>query len=199
MWKKRVADALTVTRSVLAVCLVWLGFSQGAAGFPLAVIVLLAAWMTDVLDGPLARRSGMKAQTWVGAHDIFVDTAMGVATLIYLQRSGFVDGRVAIAYLLIWAVVFWRLKRLPKAFGALFQGPVYLWFIWISLQQAPKVGLLLVLYGVVYIAFTWKQLVHRLIPEFFHGLHGGLTTHSGTEQMDAGANHADPEAGECSD
>jgi cardiolipin synthase (CMP-forming) len=197
VWKKQVADGLTVTRCVLALCLVWLGFSQGADGFPLAVMVLLAAWITDVLDGPLARRSGTKTQTWVGAHDIFVDTAMGVATLVYLQRAGFVDGRVAIAYLLTWGIVFWRLRRLPKAFGALFQGPIYLWFIWTSLQQAPEVGVLLVLYGVVYIVSTWKQLVHRLVPEFFHGLHDGLTTPSGTEQMDDGTDHSDAGAAEC--
>ena len=107
------------------------------------------------------------------------------------------DGRVAIAYLLIWGIVFWRLRRLPKAFGALFQGPIYLWFIWVSLQQVPKAGLLLVLYGVVYIVSMWKQLVHRLVPEFFHGLYEGLSTPSHKEQMDAGGDPSEVGAEEC--
>ena len=197
MWKKRAADGLSLTRFFLALSLVWLGFSQGAAGLSLAVAVLLAAWITDVLDGPLARSSGVKTQTWIGSHDLHIDVAMSTAALIYLNRAGFVDGRVAIAYLLIWGIVFWRLRRLPKAFGALFQGPIYLWLIWISLQQAPEVGLLLVLYGVVYIACTWKQLVHRLVPEFFHGLQDGLTRPPRTEQRDVCADGSDVGAAEC--
>ena len=174
MWKKHLADGLTVTRFLLALSLIWLTFSRGAAGFPLAVVLLLIAWITDVLDGPLARSSGVKDQTWIGAHDLHVDMAMGTATLIYLQGSGFVDGRVAIVYLLVWAIIFWRLGSLPKPFGALFQGPVYAWFTRTALQEAPDVGLWLVLYVVVYIGFTWKRFAHTLLPEFFQGIREGL-------------------------
>ena len=175
MWKKQVADGLSVTRCFLAVILVWFGFSQGAAGLPLAVAVLLTAWITDVLDGPLARSSGVKTQTWIGAHDIYIDVAMGMAALTYLQRAGFVDGRLAVTYLLIWTIIFWRLKNLLKPFGALFQAPIYGWFVWTSLQQAPEAGLFLVLYGIVYIVFAWNHLMRRGIPEFIQGLRDGLT------------------------
>jgi cardiolipin synthase len=175
MWKKRVADGLSLTRFFLALSLVWLGFSQGAAGLSLAVAVLLAAWITDVLDGPLARSSGVKTQTWIGSHDLHIDVAMSTAALIYLNRAGFVDGRVVAAYLFVWAIIFWRLSNLPKSFGALFQAPIYAWFIWTSLQQAPEAGRWLVLYVVVYVASGWKLLIHRLIPEFFRGVQEGLT------------------------
>ena len=183
MWKKHLADGLTVTRFLLALSLIWLTFSQGAAGFPLAVALLLAAWVTDVLDGPLARSSAVKDQTWIGAHDLHVDMVVGTATLIYLQGAGFVDGRVAVAYLLIWAIIFWRLGSLPKPFGALFQGPVYAWFTWTALREAPDVGLWLVLYVVVTVGPTWKRFVHKLLPEFFFGIREGLHTRSRTEHQ----------------
>jgi len=175
MWKKRVADGLSVARCFLALGLVWLGFSQGAAGLPVAVAVLLAAWITDVLDGPLARSSGVKTQTWIGAHDLYIDVATGTAALIYLYGAGFANGRVVAVYLLIWAVIFWRLSSLPKPFGALFQAPIYGGFIWTALQQAPKAGVWLVLYVVVYVGFAWAYLVHSGLPEFLQGLREGLT------------------------
>jgi cardiolipin synthase (CMP-forming) len=175
MWKKQVADALTVTRSLLAVGLVWLGFAQGAAGLTLAVALLLAAWITDVLDGPLARSSGVKTQTWVGAHDIVSDVLIGTAALLYLERAGFVDGRVAAAYLLTWAIVFWRLTRVPKPFGALFQAPIYAWFIWISLQQVPQAGVFLVVYPALYLVLAWRYVMRQGLPELLHGLQEGAT------------------------
>jgi cardiolipin synthase (CMP-forming) len=175
MWKKRLADGLSMTRFLLALCLVWLGFSQGAAGLNLAVTVLLAAWLTDVVDGPLARSSGVKTQTWIGAHDIYIDVAMGTAATIYLQRAGFLDGRIAVAYLLIWAIIFWRLSSLLKTFGAIFQAPVYGWFIWTAMRHVPKVGLWLLLYVAVYVILAWNHLMRRGLPEFLQGLRDGLT------------------------
>ena len=178
MWRKHLADALSAARCALSLGLVWLGFSRGAAGFPLAVAMLLMAWITDSLDGPLARSSGVDSQTWIGAHDLQFDVAMGTAALIYLQGAGFVDGRFVVAYLLVWAIVFWRLKSLPKSFGALFQAPIYVWFVWTSLHQVPQAGLWFVLYVVAYIVFTWKDFVHTRLPEFFRGLQQGPNTQS---------------------
>jgi phosphatidylglycerophosphate synthase len=174
MWRKKLADGLTATRFFLALILVWLGFSQGAAGLPLAVAVLLVAWIIDGVDGSLARSSGAKAQTWVGAHDLAIDAAMGTAALVYLERAGFVDGRVAIAYLVTWAIIFWRLRGLLKSFAALFQAPIYAWFLWTSLQQAPEAGLWLVLYVVVYVGLAWRHLLHTGLPELLRGLQKGL-------------------------
>ena len=182
MWKKRLADGLTVTRLLLALGIVWVGFHQGAAGFPVAVVLLLAAWITDVLDGPLARSSGVERQTWIGAHDLHVDLAVGMAVLAYMRIAGFVDARLAVVYLLAWTITFWRLGSFPKPFGALFQGPIYVWFACIALREAPAVGLWLVLYVVVTVGFTWKRFTHRLLPEFFRGLGENLRVRSHAER-----------------
>jgi hypothetical protein len=126
---------------------------------------------------------------------------MGVAALIYLEMAGFVDARVAVVYLLIWAILFRRLNRLPMPFGALFQTPVYGWLIWVLLQQALQARVWLVAQVVGYVGFAWRYLAPQGLPEFLQGSQAGRTRllpctgHRGGENRD----HTAGTASECSE
>ncbi len=65
-WAKKVADALTAARIGLAVAMLGLALFGGADALYLAGWLLLAAWISDVLDGPLARKSGQESG-WLGS------------------------------------------------------------------------------------------------------------------------------------
>ena len=54
---KQLADLITIGRALLFVVYIWLGISHGAEALPLTVVLLIANWTADSIDGPLARRS----------------------------------------------------------------------------------------------------------------------------------------------
>ena len=78
---KQVADVITSLRALIAVFLIWLGEVQGAAGLPTAVWAMVADWLGDAIDGPIARRSRIKYSTWIGDHDLEVDMTVSVGLL----------------------------------------------------------------------------------------------------------------------
>lgn len=59
---KHVVDLVTFARGLLALGLVWLGWSQGADRLGLAVYLILVDWTGDVLDGavPIPRSRRLK-------------------------------------------------------------------------------------------------------------------------------------------
>jgi hypothetical protein len=141
MVAKQVADLITITRGLLLVIFPWLGITQGRASLPWAAVLLAADWTGDVLDGALAKRSGIKQQTWVGAHDLEVDMAVSLGLLIYLLITGLLSLPVALVYLLLWGAYFFR-AGIPRSLGMLFQAPIYGWFIYVTLVHANAAGLM---------------------------------------------------------
>lgn len=166
---KQVADLLTILRVFLAGVLVWLGFTQGEAGLPLAGWLLIASWTSDSLDGPLARRSRVRYQTWVGDHDLEIDMLVAAGLLIYMAAAGIVDQRVAALYLLIWILYIIRVG-VPRSLGMLSQAPIYGWFIWTTLRQAPAIGWWLVGWILAMLVITWPKFPNEVIPGFLTGM-----------------------------
>lgn len=175
---KQVADFLTIIRIFLAFEVAWLGLSQGEVALPVAAWLLIASWTSDSLDGPLARRSRIQYQTWIGDHDLHVDILVAAGLLIYMTTAGFVDPVVAAAYLLIWIVYFIRFD-VPKSLGMLSQAPVYGWFIWITLHQAPATGWWLVGWILVALVITWTKFPREVIPGFLSGISEALVRDDG--------------------
>lgn len=165
---KRVADLITFSRGMLCFALVYLGLVQGAHGLPAAVVLMLLAWMGDCLDGPIARRSPVQHQTWIGNHDLEVDMLVSLGLLGYLLASGFVDLSIGGAYLLVWALVFWQ-WGIQRSLGMLFQTPIYAWFLWVSLREIPIYGFLMVGWILAVIILTWPRFPQEVIPGFLAG------------------------------
>ena len=166
---KQFADLITVVRIALAFILPWLGLAHGAAGLPTAVWLMIADWTGDCLDGPIARRSRVNYHTWVGDHDLEVDMAVATGLLAYLVFAGLVDVRLAGIYLLICALTFWR-WGVPKALGMLVQAPIYGWFIWVALRDAPASGRWIVGWILAAIVVTWPKFPREIVPGFLAGM-----------------------------
>lgn len=165
---KQLADLLTGSRVVLALSFVWLAQDHASELLPLAAFLLLASWITDLLDGALARRSG-GLTSWVGDHDLEIDVLVSLGVLSYLVGTGHLEPAFAVVYLLLWGVIFWRWgwRRDP---AMLFQAPIYLWFIIVAMQEAPEAGRWLIGYAVAVVIVTWPRFPREVVPNFLSGM-----------------------------
>jgi len=168
---KQVADTLTFTRAAIGVIFGWLGLTQGAQGLPQAVLFLTIAWTSDAIDGPVARRSREYYHTWIGDHDLEVDMFVSAGLLGYLWGSGFVSTTVAVVYVLIWVLIFYYLGGIERTLGMLSQAPIYGWFIWVAMRDAPQAGRWLIIYLVAIIVVTWPRFPKEVVPGFLSGIH----------------------------
>jgi cardiolipin synthase len=167
---KTLADTLTAVRFLLAFYLLWLGWQKGPEAIGSAALALLVAWVTDVLDGPLARRDPRRIRTWIGDRDLEADMAVAAGVWIYLTLARFLSPWLAGAYLLAASVAVVRLGSDHLAWGL--QALPYGAMIWTSWCTAPGYGLLLVAWlGLVIIA-TWPRFPRQTVPEFLNGIRG---------------------------
>jgi phosphatidylglycerophosphate synthase len=166
---KRAADSLTVSRALLAGSLAVLGLSPSTEGLSLAALLLLACWCTDLFDGALARRSQVGAHSWIGDHDLEVDVLVSLGLLTYLMGSGFLALLYGLAYLVLWILIFrrWGWRRDP---AMLFQAPIYLWFLVVTLRHAPVAGWCLVGWILTVVIVTWPRFPRDVVPGFVAGM-----------------------------
>ena len=169
-WMKTFADGMTGLRLVLSVALTVLGSLAGSRGLDLAAAFVLTAWTTDALDGPLARKSGVKTQSWIGRSDLFIDMLLALGLLYFMKSAGLLHPLVMLAYVAIWAVILWRFGSITKPLGALFQGPVYLWFVICLLVRRMLLGRILILWVLANVTLTWNRLTRRDVPQFVQGV-----------------------------
>lgn len=167
---KQVADLITASRALLAIFLIWLGSSLGARGLPLAVWVMVADWVGDAIDGPIARRSRVQYQTWIGDHDLEVDLAVSIGLLLYLLQAGYVTIWVFAGYIVLWGLYFFKQGGVPRSHGMLFQTPIYGWFAYIALRDAPQAGWAIPAFIVTVIVLTWPSFPKVVIPGFLAGI-----------------------------
>ena len=167
---KQVADFLTGVRGLIAVMIAWAGVTKGRDGFPLAAWLLLVAWVTDGLDGPLARRSRRQYRSWLGEHDLQIDMAVAIGLFIYLMAAELITPLTAVSYILIWAIIFARWGQ-NRSLGMLVQAPIYGWFIFIALRDEREIGLYLVAWIAGLILITWPRFPNQVIPNFLSGMH----------------------------
>lgn len=165
---KTLADTLTSVRFLLAFYLVWLGWQKGPEAIGSAALALLVAWVTDVLDGPLARRDPRGIRTWIGDRDLEADVAVALGIWIYLTLAGFLSPWLAGLYLVIAAGMVYRSGSAQLAWGL--QALPYGAMIWTSWWAEPWCGLLLVVYIGLVIVVTWPRFPRQTVPEFLDGV-----------------------------
>ena len=136
---KQVADFITITRGLLFIVFPWMGITYGAAGLPLAALTMIYAWASDAIDGKLARRSSRIFHTWIGDHDLEVDMLVSIGLLIYMLLSDYISTKVGALYLAGWVFIFVFLG-FHRSLGMTFQAPIYGWFLWVAIRDAPVYG-----------------------------------------------------------
>lgn len=165
---KQLADFITLLRGFLGFILVWIGINEGPNGLQKAVLIMIAAWTGDTIDGKIARRSKEQINTWIGDHDLEIDLAVSCGLLVYLITAGFVPVWIASFYVIFWFIVFFRWRNV-KVLGMLSQAPIYAWFIWVAITTLPNVGIWILVWVVVAIILTWPQFPQQVVPGFLDG------------------------------
>ena len=166
---KQFADLLTGLRIALAFVFPIIGAEYGVDALTLAIWVLLFSWITDALDGPLARRSSRQYHTWLGDNDLGIDMTVAFGLLIYMILSGYVTSMLGLIYIIVWGLYFLRFG-VPRSLGMLAQAPIYLFFIWVAMTDAPDPGYWLLIFPVVITAITWPRFPREVIPGFLDGM-----------------------------
>jgi len=166
---KQVADLITSVRVLIAVFLVFVGVVEGNAGLPLVAWMMIADWAGDMVDGRIARRSRVQYHTWIGDHDLEVDITVSVGLLAYLVKADFLNIWLAGGYVFLWGLYFWRQGGIPHSAGMLLQAPIYAWFIFVALRDAPQAGWTIVVFLTSAIVLTWPYFPKVMVPGFFAG------------------------------
>lgn len=164
---RNLADLLTVSRVLLAVGLAFLGLWAGDKALPVAVLIVVLSWFTDLLDGPVARRDRNSQLTWVGQHDAEADLTTSLGVVAYLVLSGYLIGWVgaliAAGTLLVWGFhshqLAWPLYAAPYAV-----------LVFVAIDRTPVVGWLAVVYLVATLGTRLPRLRREYLPEFFQAV-----------------------------
>jgi phosphatidylglycerophosphate synthase len=159
-----VADGLTVLRFVIAIVLIpatW-SLSLGVSAWLVSV-----AWVTDVLDGRLARAVGEEGR--MGRWDLTADTAVGAGLLVGLAGSGEIPALFAFAVLVIMGTLF-----LLGNFAAsmLLQVAGYSSLITLLWSRRPSVWWMPMVTAVLVGIIDWRRLLQVNVPGFLRGLAG---------------------------
>ena len=158
----RTADQLTIARLPLSALLVVL---IASARLGLAAGILILCWITDTLDGILARRA--PGMTRLGAWDPVFDGMMGLGLMAGMVLGGYVPA-VWLAPSLLLGGLLLRVRSLAS--GMLLQGMAYAWFL-VTLAAEDRDALNLVLFAIGVAAITHGHRIPRvLIPRFFADL-----------------------------
>ncbi len=165
---KQVADFITFTRALLFLVFIWLGIARGAEGLPFGALLMIYSWTSDSIDGPIARRSSRVYQTWLGNHDLEVDIAVSLGLLVYMLLSGYVSLLAGGLYLLAWIAILLYFG-FHRSLGMTFQAPIYGWFLYLALRDAPVYGLAMVAWVLAVLAITWPKFPREVVPGFLNG------------------------------
>jgi len=165
---KTVADTLTAGRFLIALIIFWLGLRIGQPALATVTLALVLGWVSDVLDGALARRDPDHRLTWLGDNDLSVDVCVALGLLCYLTFSGYVSPAIAVSYVLMTGALIWRFRSRALAMAA--QAPVYAKMLYLALRDALPYGALAVGWILFVTIATWPRFPKTVVPEFLQGM-----------------------------
>lgn len=152
------ADMLTLFRVSIAIVVVLAGWWYGNKAFPYVVGLVALGWISDGIDGSLARRS--TRATRLGRFDFLVDVMLTWATFAYLTLAGYIPWLLAILYTVITLVVVAYFQR--KSVVVAFMRPIDLTSGLIALRHAPEITLIFVAWLVGLGLMRWQRLKTRV-------------------------------------
>lgn len=163
-WLPLVPDVLTALRLAIALALIPVA---GASAYSAAAILLSVAWLTDFLDGRLARALGVIGR--LGRWDMTVDTGLGAGLLIGMTGAGVVPVWVALAALVVFGGLYFagnlaasmllQLSGYLALVNELWSQRLPLW--WLPMATAVAIG-----------TMDWRRLLTFNIPNFVRGVSG---------------------------
>ena len=157
------ADSLTLARLGFALLLVGAVATDRLA---LAAWLLAAAWVSDALDGRVARAS-MRA-TRLGHLDLAVDTAVGAGVLIGMGFGGHLPVVLAIGAVVALGGGFLVLRNAALAFAL--QAMAYAWFMIVLWLEHPSAWWVPPATVAVLLVVGYRRLITVLVPAFLGGM-----------------------------
>jgi hypothetical protein len=158
------ADALTAGRAALALPL---AVFANAGRWAVVAVLLSIAWLSDYLDGRLARRAG--GGTRLGRWDLAADTTVGAGLLAGLVAGGHLAGWVGLAGAGL-GIGFFFLSN--PALGMLLQTIAYGTALWFAAGEAVAAFAVAVVTIAGITAVSLPRLFGYVLPAFFNGLRG---------------------------
>jgi len=150
---KKLPDLLTLSRGLIAIAILALGF-VGARALEAVILLTMLGWTTDIFDGKLARRYN-KPPTWIGEQEFVFDMAMVFAGLCYFVLAGFVPYTYALIYVLVAAVfiVLLRSKMITMSFAT----PLVALPLVVAGFRAPHALIWYLIWIVAALLFDWSR------------------------------------------
>lgn len=149
------ADFLTLVRVATAVFIVCLGLFAGPQGLRAAVIAVLVGWITDAVDGPIARNSGSR-QTWVARLDEPADLALVFSFFLFLVITGLYPILPAIAVVTAGALIL--MLRPTEQVKQMVTAPIFALPIVLSFYSGWLMGAIYVVFLAVVLIFKWDKV-----------------------------------------
>ncbi|MFZ0627054.1 MAG: CDP-alcohol phosphatidyltransferase family protein [Acidimicrobiia bacterium] len=164
-------DLLTLSRLGVAVLVVPVAWSLD---LELTGILISAAWLTDFLDGRLARRSNVEGR--MGRWDLTVDTLLGAGLLIGLTGAGEVPLWLTVVAMVVLGG--WFFSGNPTA-SMLLQLTGYVPLLLILWSRRPSAWQTPFLTAILIGVLDWRRLFTINIPAFLRGLVGKVPNRRG--------------------
>ena len=166
---KLIADLITATRGTLGLVMVWLGVTQGEQALPIVIPMMILCWSGDFFDGMLARRSRHPRKTYIGSHDVQIDTFVSICLGLYMIFAELLNVSIGVGYFIFWAIILWRFGN-DRNLLMLAQTPIYLYFVLIGLREYPTLGYLMVIWVLLALAILWRRFSQEVVPTFIEGM-----------------------------
>ena len=159
------ADMLTLLRVILSAGMVWMGWAWREEALAAVVVALTLAWLTDILDGPLARRSDAPP-TWISRHEAEADMTMSLGVLGYLILSGFLAPLIGVplAFLIAGLWLYSYLLAWP-----VYVIPYVILFVIVYRYERPFAWVIAG-YMMIALALRASRLRREYLPAFVHAL-----------------------------
>lgn len=164
---KPVADLLTLSRFGLGIVIAIVVFFRSAAGLHLVVLLVLISWLTDIMDGRLARRDPDAGDTWLGRHEAEADLSTSLGVTVFLVFGDYIPFWLGIIILLVLPAV-WLLHSHQLAWP-LYALP-YVILLIVTFNVSSTLAWLMIIYLLITLVIQYPRLSGEHLPEFFQSI-----------------------------
>ncbi|HEX6301718.1 MAG TPA: CDP-alcohol phosphatidyltransferase family protein [Acidimicrobiia bacterium] len=159
-----VADLLTAARLGVSVILPAVLWPRGS--LTAAAVLVSAAWISDVVDGRLARYSGGEGR--LGHWDLTADTAVGAGVVVGLAGAGAVPAWYAVSALFLLGAWFLRTRSLASSMILQLSG--YVPLLWTLLREQADWWWLPFFAALLIGLVDWRRLIEVNVPGFLRSV-----------------------------
>ena len=155
---KYIADFLTITRFFIAAFILLTATSMGATALKYALVALYVGWVTDCVDGTMARKSRAE-ETWVSHVDLYADVSLVFSFFLFIVVTGLFPTFNALA--IVAALGLTVCVRPTRAVIKIVVSPFYALPIVLSFAVGFWVGICLLAFVVTFFVIRWDHILEE--------------------------------------